>query len=84
MLNERTGPLEDKLSTGEFLIGDHLTAGDVACAAGLYLADLTDEQGASHPISTFFHTNMHLGEGREKTRAWMRRVIAYDAIMGAR
>jgi len=84
LLNERTGALEDKLSTGEFLVGDHLTAGDIACAASLYLADLTDKNAQAHPIAAFFRANLKLGEGREKTRAWVRRVMAHDPVKGQR
>jgi len=84
LLNDRTGALEDKLSTGEFLVGDHLTAGDIACAAPLYLADMTEENSKAHPIAGFFHANLKLGSGREKTRAWARRVLAYDPIKGRR
>ena len=63
---------------------DHLTAADIACASPLYLADLTEENAGSHPISSFFHAHMKLGEGREKTRAWVRRVMAYDPVKGQR
>ncbi len=84
LINDRTGALEDKLSTGEFLVGDHLTAADIACASPLYLADLTGENAESHPITGFFHAHMKLGEGREKTRAWVRRVMAYDPVKGQR
>jgi len=84
LLNERTGALEDKLSTGDFLVGNHLTAGDIACASPLYLADLTEEMGKAHPIAGFFQANLGLGEGREKTRAWVRKLMAYDPIRGQR
>ncbi len=84
LLNDRTGALEDKLNTGEFLVGEHLTAADIACAAPLYLADLTDENAESHPIAGFFRTHLNLGDGREKTRAWVRRVMAYDPVRGRR
>ncbi|TDI13437.1 MAG: glutathione S-transferase family protein [Acidobacteria bacterium] len=84
LINDRTGTLEDKLNTGEFLVGDHLTAADIACASPLYLADLTEKNAASHPIAGFFQAHLKLGEGREKTRAWVRRVMAYDPVMGQR
>ena len=84
MLHERTGAFEDKLTTGEVLVGNHLTAADIVCAAPLYLADLTEQQANSNPIAKFFHDHMTLGEGREKTRAWVRRLMAYDAVLGRR
>jgi glutathione S-transferase len=80
LLNERTGALEDKLSTGEFLVGDYLTAADISCASLLYLGDMTDAQAQSNPMAGFFHKNFKLGEGREKTRAWVRRVMSYDPV----
>ncbi len=82
LLVDRTGALEDKLSTGEFLVGDHLTAADIACAAPLYLADLTEENAQAHPVAGFFRFHLKLGQGREKTRSGMRRVVAYDPIVG--
>ena len=82
LLADRTGTLEDKLSSGEFLVGDHLTAADIACVAPLYLADLTKESAGSHPVAGFFHAHLKLGQDREKTRAWVRRVMAYDPIVG--
>ena len=84
LLNDRIGVIEDKLNTGDFLAGDHLTAGDIACASPLYLADMTEENAKAHPVAGFFQTNLKLGAGREKTRAWVRRVMAYDPIMGRR
>lgn len=84
LFNERTGALENKLSTGDFLVGEHLTAADIACAAPLYLADLTPQNAQAHPVVGFFHSHLKYGEGREKTRAWVRRVLAYDPITGKR
>ena len=84
LLNERTGSLEDRLSGREFLVGDHLTAADIVVAAPLYLTDLTDENAAAHPVASFFQKSLQLGEGRETTRAWVRRVIAHDPIKGKR
>jgi glutathione S-transferase len=84
LLNERLADVESALGKGEFLTGDALTFADIVVAAPLYLADLTDENAASHPVAAFFKQNLSLGEGREKTRAWIRRVLAYDPIKGKR
>jgi glutathione S-transferase len=84
LLNERTGALEDRLSGRDVLVGDHLTAADIVVASPLYLADLTDENAQGHPIAAFFQKNLRLGEGREKTRAWVRRVLANDPVKGTR
>ncbi len=84
LLNERTGALEDRLSGRDFLVGDHLTAADIVVACPLYLADLTDENAQAHPIATFFQKNLRLGEGREQTQAWVRKVLANDPVKGTR
>ncbi len=84
LLGDRTGALEDKLSTDKFLVGGHLTAADIACAAPLYLVDQTEENAQSHPVAGFFHTHLKLGQNRDKTRTWVRRVMAYDPILGRR
>lgn len=84
MLAERTGVLEERLSKQDYLVGDHLTAADIACAALLYLVDLTEANAATHPALEFFARHMQLPAGREKTRGWIRRVVAYDPVMGAR
>ena len=49
-----------------------------------YLADLTEKNAASNPISGFFRENFRLGDNRTKTRDWVRRVMAYDAVLGGR
>jgi glutathione S-transferase len=83
MLNERTAAIEDKLNHGDYLVGDHLTAADIVCAAPLYLADLTQETAAEdNPTDMFFLKNLTLGEGRPKTTDWVRRVMAYDPVKG--
>ncbi len=84
LLNEHCGALEDALSQGDFLVGDHLSAADIVVGSSLYLADLTESNSKTHPIAAFFGAHLKLGEGREKTRAWVRRVVAYDPIVGKR
>jgi glutathione S-transferase len=84
LLAEKTSVLEDRLSSAEFLVGDHLTAADITCAAPLYLADLTEEMAGSHPVTGFFRAHLRLGEDRDKTRAWVRRVMAHDPVLGRR
>ncbi len=85
MLDERTVAIEDELTDGGYLVGDHLTAADIACAAVLYLADLPAEAAtAENPVDTFFHQNLTVGEGRPQTIEWLRRVMAYDPARGQR
>ena len=84
MLSECTADLEQKVGADKFLVGDGLTAADIVCAAPLYLADMTAEMAAQHPIAQFFHANLKLGDDRPQTRAWLRKLMAYDAAMGQR
>jgi len=83
-IHERTGPLEDRLSGRDFLVGDHLTAADIACASPLYLADLDESRAKQHPIWAFFHEHLKLGDGRERTRAFARRTLAHEPVLGRR
>ena len=85
MLNQRTAAIEDKLKQGDYLVGSHLTAADIVCAAPLYLADLTQETAAEdNPTDMFFLKNLTLGEGRPQTTDWVRRVMAHDPVKGKR
>jgi len=59
-----------------------MTAADVSCGAALYLVDLGEAQAASSPVAAFFRANLRLGENRERTLAWIRRVVAHDSVLG--
>jgi glutathione S-transferase len=78
LLHESTGRVEKRLAEGAWLVGDDMTAADVTAAAYLSRAMLTPEQAAGNPIGTFFLENLKLGEGRERTREHVQRVIAWD------
>ncbi len=84
MLAERAGALEEALQGRDVLVGDHLTAADVTCGAALYLTDLPDAFASSSPIAGFFKENLSLPDSRARTKAWVRRVLAYDAVAGRR
>jgi len=73
-----TAKVEDQLSSTAFLMGDSLTAADLACAPIINLGMLSEAFAASNPIAAAFHKNFHLGDGREKTRAWVTKLMAYD------
>jgi glutathione S-transferase len=81
LFNDVTAKVEDQLSSTPFLMGDSLTAADLACAPIINLAMLPEAFAASNPIATAFHKNFHLGDGREKTRAWVHKLMAYDEAM---
>ena len=78
MLNENTARIEERLAKGDWLVGDHMTAADISCAPMAFYGMLTAEQAAISPLHTFFCASLKLGDGRDKTRAWVGRVMAYD------
>lgn len=78
ILHDTTARIEEHLSGHDFLVTDHITGADLACAPALHLAMLTPQVAASHPIAAVFHQHLHLGDGREKTRAWIEKLHAFD------
>jgi glutathione S-transferase len=79
LLNDATAPYEERLQDQDFLMGDHLPVVDVTAAPFVSYAMLPPEAGgANNPLVQFFIDNFRLGEGRDKTRAWVQRVLAYD------
>ncbi len=79
LLHLATARIEERLAEGDWLVGDALTAADVCCAPLVYYGMVPrDAFGGSHVVE-FFHEHLHLGEGRERTRAWCERVLAFDA-----
>jgi glutathione S-transferase len=78
MLNEASAILEERLQDSDWLIDDRLTAADVTAAPIVFLGMLPPEIGRTGPIAQFFVDNFELGEGRERTRTWAMRVMAFD------
>ncbi|MFQ5744162.1 MAG: glutathione S-transferase family protein [Acidobacteriota bacterium] len=76
--NEVAGELESRLQNQSWLVGDQMTAADVTAAPVVFLGMLPPEAGEKIDIVNFFRDNLELGAGREKTREWTMRVIAYD------
>lgn len=82
MIHERTADYEERLQDHDFLMGDEMNAVDVTAAPLVFLGMLPPQAlemaGDASPIVQFFIDNFDIGEGREKTREWAMRVIAYD------
>ena len=78
-MHEATGRIEAALEKNPFVMGEVMKAPDIVCAVGVNLA-MISEAAASGPIMGFFQTHFHLGEGRERTREWVRRVMAHDPL----
>lgn len=64
LFEEATAKLEERLAEGEWLMGDEITAADITAAPVVFR---TEKAG--------FAT---LPAGRDRTRAWMDRVMAFD------
>ena len=79
MIHEATATYEERLQNQDFLMGDHLTVVDVTAAPYVSYSMVPPEAGgADNPIVQHFIDNFSLGEGRDKTREWVGRVMAYD------
>ncbi len=79
LINEVTAPYEERLQGQDFLMGDHMTVVDVTAAPFVSYAMVPPEAGGpDNPLVQFFIDNYSLGEGRDMTRAWVQRVMAYD------
>jgi glutathione S-transferase len=78
LLNEATAKIEARLAASDWLVGDQMTAADVVAAPSVAYG-LAHEGVVGHsPIATLFAERLRLGSGRDKTRAWARRVVAWD------
>ena len=55
-----------------------MTGADICCACLVSVAMVDEAYAASSPVFAFFREHLKLGEGRDKTRAWVERVMAWD------
>ena len=69
------------ISGNAFVCGDRLTAADVTAVPYVYLATFEVPENPG-PVVGFFGEHFDIGEGREATRAWVRRVMAHDVGHG--
>ena len=76
--HELTGELESQLKPTGFLVGGRTTNADLAVASLANLSMLSAEAVQANPILGFFREHLHLGEGRDGTRAWIERNLALD------
>jgi len=78
LLNDLTGRIEQRLDSNRFLFGDRMTAADITAVPYVYYGMQTAEQ-ATGPLAQFFREHLELGDGRQRTREWVERVLAFDA-----
>ncbi len=76
MLRDATARFEERLSGREWLVGDAMTAADVSTAPFIHYGMVPP--AAADPIARFFAGHLKLGGGRDRTRAWVTRVMSYD------
>ncbi len=79
-LNDVTARIEAALDGHEFLMGDRITAADIVCAPSIILSMLPEGAVDIGPIQAAFRQLLHLGEGRDRTRAWAQRVMMHDPV----
>ncbi|MBI2565629.1 MAG: glutathione S-transferase family protein [Candidatus Schekmanbacteria bacterium] len=70
--------IEARLAEAEWLVGDRMTAADVTVAPPIWYGMLPESVASRFEMLAFFAANLHLGAGRERTRAWVNRVLAHD------
>jgi glutathione S-transferase len=78
LIQEVTARLEDRLTSSPFLMGAAPSAADLACVALVQLSML-EPRSKESPIARAFRENLSLGPQREKTRAWVKELVRYDA-----
>jgi glutathione S-transferase len=78
MLHELTARIEEQLGKSHWLVNDGMSAADVTAAPLVYSGTLTSATAGNDARLKFFAENYHIGEGRERTRAWAAKVMGYD------
>lgn len=80
MIHDATAPYEERLQDHDYLMGDHMTLVDVTAAPYVWYATVPAEMGGpDNPMLQLFIDHYKLGEGRDKTREWVQRVMQYSS-----
>ena len=78
LMHEATGRIEQQLGKTTCLVRQTPSAADFTAAPFVNLALLPAVDPKESPIGAFFHANLRLGPGRDRTRAWVAKIMAYD------
>lgn len=82
LLNDLTLRVEQRLADRDWLCGGRLSAADIVGASSIALGMVDQQRVESVPrftaIMQFFRERLELGPGRDRTRAWVERVLAFD------
>lgn len=76
-LNEATQKLEEALEGRDWLVGDSMTAADIAVVCSLNYSCLSDEDAKQCKVWKWMQQRFELGPNRDNCRAHVRRVMAY-------
>lgn len=77
LLNVAADRVEAALMNSPYLMGDHITAADIFLAPWFHCGMLPEEAAERFPPARLFIDHLRL-EGHEKTRAWVKRLMAHD------
>jgi maleylacetoacetate isomerase len=80
LLASASSRLEEALAATDHLLGKEPTAADCQTAPWALYGMIDEAQAATNPIATFFREKLHLPEGRDQTRAWVERMMAFDVV----
>ena len=75
LMNTATARLETRLAESDWLVRDALGAADCACAPFVWYGMVPERAATPNSVAAFFREHLHLGEGRERTRAWANRAM---------
>ncbi len=75
-LREHSARIEEALDGQDYLLGDAPTAADLSLAPLAFYSMVPDNYAATNPLVKSMQELMVLGEGRERTRAWVGRIMA--------
>ena len=78
LLHDHTGVVEKRLAGVPWLVWETMTAADVTLAPMIWYGMLSPAVAALSPLHKFFAEGLSLGSGREKTRAWVTKVMSHD------
>ncbi|RMH03692.1 MAG: glutathione S-transferase family protein [Planctomycetota bacterium] len=76
-MRRHTARIEEALADRDYLLGDAPTAADLTLVPMVFSTMLTEEQAAASRIAAFLRQHFHLGEERDRTRAWVERLMAH-------
>jgi glutathione S-transferase len=78
LLRPATERVERRLSESAWLVDGRMTAADVTAACALWYATLVEPLPEDNPFARFFFEHLQLGDDRDRTRDWVKRVIVHD------